>query len=97
MDNFTFYCSDEYENCLNDVLGSTTCNSWLSTYRSWLINSNGDISEEEQQQAYYFSTDNKLSTITVDTEYDVLPTIFIKRTFTINGGDGTVSNPYTVH
>lgn len=85
------------ENCQNDVLGSTTCTSWISIYRSWLINSNGDISEEEQQQAYYFSTDNKLSTITVDTEYDVLPTIFIKRTFTINGGDGTVGDPYTVH
>ena len=33
----------------------------------------------------------------VETTYDVLPTIFLKRTFTINGGDGTVSNPYTVH
>ncbi|MBO5375271.1 MAG: hypothetical protein J6A52_00290 [Bacilli bacterium] len=85
------------DTCSNDVLSSTTCNSWISVYKSWLINSNGDIPEQEPQQAYYFSNDNKLSTLTVETTYDVLPTIFLKRTFTINGGDGTVSNPYTVH
>lgn len=83
--------------CSSDVLGSATCSSWLSTYKSWLINSNGDILEGENQQAYYFSNDNKLSTTTVDIEYNVLPTAFLKRTLTIKGGDGTVSNPYTVH
>ena len=33
------------DTCSNDVLISTTCNSWISVYKSWLINSNGDIPE----------------------------------------------------
>lgn len=82
--------------CSDDVMNSTTCASWLSVYKSWLINSNGDIAAENTQQAYYFNNDNKLSTTTVDSELNVLPTVFLKRTLVITTGDGTESNPYIV-
>lgn len=78
--------------CSDDVLNSVNCNSWLSSYGGWLINSS--YKEAEEEMAYYFATGNKLLKKNVTEEEKVIPVIYLKSNVKIKGGDGTISNPY---
>jgi hypothetical protein len=80
--------------CSGSVLDSTTCNSWLSGYKTWLINYDADSTTE--QHAYYINGDHKLSSMAVNTKFTILPTMFLKRTLVIASGTGTTADPYTV-
>ena len=82
-------------NCTSNVLASTSCTSWLASYTSWTMNSDGDVEEGNTQKAYLFQS-NSLKSVSVDTDSNILPVVFLKRTLVITEGDGTPSNPYIV-
>lgn len=79
--------------CKNDVLNSTSCTSWLSSYGGWVINASS-TSEEESAKAYYFKIGDKLSKKNVSDNENVIPVLYLKSTVRIVSGDGTLSNPY---
>ena len=81
-------------NCRSDVMSTTSCNSWLSAYKSWFISSDGDATDPTDYKAYYFDNNHRLSTRSVKDEFNVLPTAYFKRTLTIIGGSGTSADPY---
>lgn len=82
---------DNENKCRLSILTSDYCGSWLTKYKSWLINVNG---EKTTSQAYYFSNDNKLYLTSTSTNYNVIPVIVLNRNNVISGGEGTFSNPF---
>ena len=90
-------------NCKSDVLNSSACNSWLSAYKGWTIDVNGEIDKDPSETsdlksyyAYYLDTGNKISMGKTDTSHDVYPVILLDRNCVIAGGIGTLGNPYVL-
>ena len=78
--------------CSNDTLNSTNCKSWLSIYKSWLINSSGSLEETDTSMAYSFDT--KLVAKNVNEKFSVVPTVFLDRNSVVVSGTGSVGDPY---
>ncbi len=81
--------------CSTDVLNSTSCSSWLSSYGGWVLNASNLI-DGEQASAYYFRVGNKLTKKVVTEADNVIPVIYLKSSVKIISGDGTSSNPYVL-
>ena len=82
------------QDCSRTVFTSTTCNSWISTSSSWLINSKVFVEGEPLIEAYNFDNNNRLSKSSINVPKNVLPVVYLKRTLVIESGNGTPSNPY---
>ena len=88
--------------CKTNIFGTNfkNCNSWLSQYKSWTININGEHGSDEEGFAYYFGDDtanNKYNTILFERTnevYDVYPVIYIDRNSIYQSGTGTASSPF---
>ena len=80
--------------CQSSILDSSLCSSWLSEYKSWTLNIDGD--QRDSSVAYYFDTDDKLSEDNTSIDHKVYPIIVLNRNNVINGGNGTISNPYVL-
>lgn len=80
--------------CHNNVLNSTTCASWLSPYKSWIINPSGNLAEDEGSQIAYYFDNNKLSSKVVTEKYNIAPVIFLNRTSVIVSGNGSLNDPF---
>ena len=89
-------------NCKNNILTATGCSSWLSNYKGWTLNINGeqgnDVEDEEEKinVAYFFDTGDKISQDNTSAVHKVYPIIVLTRNSIINSGDGTESNPYVL-
>ena len=79
--------------CSSDVLNSTSCSSWLSSYGGWVLNAS-NLSEGEQAEAYYFKIGDKLTKKEITETDNVIPVVYLKSSIKIISGDGTSSNPY---
>ena len=87
---------DGREECLNkepfySQKGSKYCflNSWIPS--GWLLNS----SSRETVSAISISDDGTFYNY-VSTAMEIHPAVYLKSNVTITGGDGSLSNPYTL-
>lgn len=97
------------DECHNLIFGDDTknCSSWLSEYKGWVIDINGELGNDNEGYAYYFGdflgdTENatpKYNSIfydKTDEKHDVYPIIYLDRNSVFNGGNGTQANPYVL-
>ncbi len=92
------------DNCIEDVfdLNASSCSSWLSEYKSWTINTDGEIGSDSEGYVYYYGDYfngvstyyNKLYYKKASISYDVYPVVFLDRNSVIASGDGSMSTPY---
>lgn len=106
--------------CKNDVFGqddeitggviTENCSSWLSEYKSWTIDINGEKGSDDEGYAFYIgdktiidpttNTNRTLHNVALDKitdeTLDVYPVIDLDRNSVIKGGDGTQGNPYVL-
>lgn len=100
--------------CKSDVfaidINTNNCNSWLTEYKGWVININGEQGSDTVGFGYYIGsrtdtytnpnqTVNK-NNVTVVSETnvtkDVYPVIYLDRNSVYLTGDGSLSSPYTL-
>lgn len=91
-------------NCKNNILTATGCSSWLSNYKGWTLNVNGEPEEvtidgeqETINVAYFFDTGDKINQDNTSATHKVYPIIVLNRSSVIGSGDGTESNPYVLN
>lgn len=77
--------------CREHMVTQTNCTSWLSNYKGWTINVNGEASGN---QAYYFSNSNGLALDTTSSGHKIFPVVVLDRNSVILSGNGSSSNPY---
>jgi hypothetical protein len=85
-------------NCQSNMLTATGCTSWLSNYKGWTLNINGE--QTEASIAYFFntvdSTESSISQDNTSAMHQVYPVIVLNRNSVIASGNGSASNPYVL-
>lgn len=86
------------QNCKDDMLSSTStsCNSWLTEYKGWVIDINSIEGNDSNGKAFYFATGNKVEYDDTTSEHDVYPVIYLDRNSIYVSGTGTLSDPFVV-
>ena len=90
--------------CKNTIFGNNSynCNSWLSQYKGWTININGEFGSDTEGYAYYFGDDitnnknNKVLYDKTDETHDVYPVVILDRNSIYKSGTGSESDPITL-
>lgn len=77
--------------CRDHILTETGCYSWLSQYKGWTLNINGD---SEGNSAFYMDTSGALVDGLVTSAQKVYPVVILDRNNVILMGNGTVDDPY---
>ena len=78
--------------CQSSIFEGTLCSSWLSEYKGWTLNIDGD--QTSSSFAYYFDTDDKLAEENTTIDKKVYPVVVLNRNNIISGGTGTIADPY---
>jgi hypothetical protein len=81
-------------NCQNNILTATGCSSWLSNYKGWTLNINGE--QTDASIAYFFTTGDTMSQDNTAAAHKVYPVIVLSRNSIIESGNGSLSNPYVL-
>lgn len=88
--------SDE---CRNHMMTASGCSSWLSNYKGWTININGeavDSNGNPENRAYYFGDSNKILDAKTDTAQKVFPVVVLDRNNVYQSGTGSATDPYVL-
>ena len=75
------------------------CSSWLSNYKGWTININGeavDSNGNPENRAYYFGDSNKILDAKADTAQKVFPVVVLDRNNVYQSGTGSATDPYVL-
>lgn len=80
--------------CHSSPLTENSCISWLSSYRGWTTDIDGD--NHDTTMVYYFGEENKLQLANATDTIGFYPVIYLDRNSTIIGGTGTSSDPYII-
>lgn len=101
-------------NCQNNIFDKgdedtniDNCTSWLSEYKGWTLDIDGEEGGDDNGYAYYIGdkqTENTPSTTLynvpvlekTNVSHDVYPVVFLNRNSVILVGDGTSGNPYVL-
>ena len=81
--------------CHSYPLSNGTCKSWLSGYKGWTIDLDGDV--ENSAMIYIFTTNDELHTKNATESEHIYPVILLDRNMSIVGGSGTSSDPYRLN
>lgn len=88
--------------CVNYVMdiNSYNCNSWLTQYKGWTLEINGEFGSDHEGYAFYFGEKNELNNKVLydrtTEELDIYPVIYLDRNSIYKSGNGTEQDPYTI-
>ena len=86
--------------CKTDMFKEDTedCVSWLTEYKGWTLDINGELGSDQDGYAYYIGNTNNLNNKVLfqntSEGYNVYPVIYLNRNSFINSGQGTSASPY---
>lgn len=84
------------QECKNDILNASSCSSWLSDYKGWVIDVDAIKSTDETGYAYFMDSGNKINNDITSSLKNVYPVIFLNKNSVIISGDGTEASPYKI-